>query len=267
MQKGLLDPEKVDPFLLFSENGGLSYYLYRDTERILGSSYGMCVLQDFEALTPNILARTIETVEGGGIVVMLLNTLSSLAKLCTMDKDIHERYRSKAHSENVSRFNERFLLSLASCKTCLVMDDELNILPFSSSARSLASTSINEGCRTTSGMEQELVNLKQQLHNTLPIGPLVSLCSTLDQGKTVSVLLDTVLDKTLASTIALVSPRGRGKSAALGIAIVGAIASGYSNIFVTAPTPENLKSLFEFVCRAVNALQYENAIATCHFGF
>ena len=25
----------------------------------------MCVLQDFEALTPNLLARTIETVEGG----------------------------------------------------------------------------------------------------------------------------------------------------------------------------------------------------------
>ena len=28
--------------------------------------------QDFEAITPNLLARTIETVEGGGVVVMLL---------------------------------------------------------------------------------------------------------------------------------------------------------------------------------------------------
>lgn len=45
MQKGLLDPEKVDPFLLFSESGGLSYCQYSDTERILGSTYGMCVLQ------------------------------------------------------------------------------------------------------------------------------------------------------------------------------------------------------------------------------
>ena len=32
----------------------------------------MCVLQDFEALTPNLLARTIETVEGGGSIVILL---------------------------------------------------------------------------------------------------------------------------------------------------------------------------------------------------
>ena len=32
----------------------------------------MCVLQDFEALTPNLLARTIETVEGGGSIIILL---------------------------------------------------------------------------------------------------------------------------------------------------------------------------------------------------
>ena len=33
----------------------------------------MCVIQDFETITPNLLARTIETVEGGGIVVLLLS--------------------------------------------------------------------------------------------------------------------------------------------------------------------------------------------------
>jgi N-acetyltransferase 10 len=30
------------------------------------------------------------------------------------------------------RFNERMVLSLASCPTCLMMDDELNVLPTSS---------------------------------------------------------------------------------------------------------------------------------------
>ncbi|KAL0558411.1 hypothetical protein IC582_002976 [Cucumis melo] len=255
MQRGLLDPEKVDPFLLFSESGGLSYCQYKDSDRILGNTYGMCVLQDFEALTPNILARTIETVEGGGLVVMLLNTLSSLTTLCTMVMDIHERYRTEAHAEIVSRFNERFLLSLASCKTCMVMDDELNILPLSSRVRALTSSSINEECRSET--DQELKNLKDQLHDVFPIGSLVRLCTTLDQGKAVSIFLDTILDKTPDSIVALIAPRGRGKSAALGIAIVGAIASGYSNIFVTAPTPENLKSLFEFICKALKTLQYE----------
>lgn len=44
----------------------------------------MLVLQDFEAVTPNLLARTIETVEGGGIVVVLMRTVRSLKQLYTM---------------------------------------------------------------------------------------------------------------------------------------------------------------------------------------
>ena len=38
--------------------------------------------------------------------------------------------------------------------------------------------------------------------------------------------LDSVLDKTLRSTVALLAARGRGKSAALGLAVAGAIAAG-----------------------------------------
>ena len=45
MQRGLLDPEKVDPFSLFLETGGLTYCLYKDSERILGNTFGMCILQ------------------------------------------------------------------------------------------------------------------------------------------------------------------------------------------------------------------------------
>lgn len=45
MQRGLLDPEKVDPFSLFVESGGLTYCLYKDSERVLGNTFGMCILQ------------------------------------------------------------------------------------------------------------------------------------------------------------------------------------------------------------------------------
>ena len=79
---------------------------------ILGNTYGMCILQDFEALTPNLLARTIETVQGGGIVVLLLKTMTSLKQLYTLTMDVHSRYRTEAHQDTVSRFNERFILSL-----------------------------------------------------------------------------------------------------------------------------------------------------------
>ena len=57
---------------------------YKESHKILGNTYGMCVLQDFEAITPNLLARTIETVEGGGLVILLLKTMTSLRQLYTM---------------------------------------------------------------------------------------------------------------------------------------------------------------------------------------
>ncbi|KAG2711708.1 hypothetical protein I3760_04G089400 [Carya illinoinensis] len=182
MQRGLLDPEKVDPFSLFVESGGLTYCLYKDSERVLGNTFGMCVLQDFEALTPNLLARTIETVEGGGLIVLLLRSLSSLTNLYTMVMDVHERFRTESHSEAVGRFNERFLLSIASCKACVVMDDELNILPVSSHIKSISPVPVREDFEGLSEAERDLKNLKEQLNDDIPVGPLIRKCCTLDQG-------------------------------------------------------------------------------------
>lgn len=59
-------------------------------------------------------------------------------------QDVHERFRTESHSEAAGRFNERFLLSLASCKASVVMDDELNILPISSHIRSIAPVPVRE---------------------------------------------------------------------------------------------------------------------------
>ena len=50
------------------------------------------------------------------------------------------------------------------------------------------------------------------------------------------------------------------QSAALGLAIAGALALGYSNIFVTAPSPENLRTLFEFVFKGLDSLDYKEHI-------
>ncbi|XP_010911901.1 RNA cytidine acetyltransferase 1 isoform X1 [Elaeis guineensis] len=257
MQRGLLDPEKVDPFTLFVESGNITYCLYKDSERILGNTFGMCILQDFEALTPNLLARTMETVEGGGLIILLLRSLSSLTSLYTMVMDVHERFRTESHSHAAARFNERFLLSIGSCKACVVMDDELNILPISSHIRSIQSVSVMEDTEGLSERERELKALKEQFHDDFPVGPLIGKCCTMDQGKAVITFLDAILDKALRSTVALIAARGRGKSAALGLAVAGAVAAGYSNIFVTAPSPENLKTLFEFVCKGINALEYK----------
>ncbi|XP_051183316.1 RNA cytidine acetyltransferase 1 [Lolium perenne] len=257
MQRGLMDPDKADPFSLFLETSDITYCQYKDSERVLGNTFGMCILQDFEALTPNLLARTIETVEGGGLVILLLSSLSSLTSLYTMVMDVHERFRTESHTTAATRFNERFLLSIASCKACIVMDDELNILPISSHMKFIQPVTNNEDSEGLSERERELKDLKDQFREDFPVGPLIGKCCTMDQGKAVINFLDSILDKSLRSTVALLAARGRGKSAALGLAIAGAIAAGYSNIFVTAPSPENLNTLFDFVCKGMNALEYK----------
>ncbi|KAK6458999.1 GNAT acetyltransferase 2-domain-containing protein [Scheffersomyces xylosifermentans] len=254
IKRGIREVNEQDPFEAFISNQHIRYVYYKETEKILGNTYGMCVLQDFEAITPNLLARTIETVEGGGLVVILLKSMTSLKQLYTMTMDIHSRYRTEAHDDVVARFNERFLLSLGSCENCLVVDDELNVLPISGGKHVKPLPPKDDDELTPKA--QELKELKESLAEVQPAGSLVSLSKTVNQAQAILTFIDVISEKTLRSTVTLTAGRGRGKSAALGIAIAAAISHGYSNIFVTSPSPENLKTLFEFVFRGFDALGY-----------
>lgn len=231
-QAGLLDAEKAEdnPFELFLSSTNITYTYYHETEKILGNTFGMCVLQDFEALTPNLLARTVETVQGGGIVVILLQTLTSLKQLYTMSMDVHSRYRTEGHHDAVARFNERFLLSLTGCETCLVVDDQLNVLPISTISREIKPVNNEnvEGLKTAEQAELEkLKKLVAQDEKTL--FPLINLAKTLDQARVVQSIVNMLSEQnhTLRTTVSLTAPRGRGKSAALGLMLAAAIAKGY----------------------------------------
>jgi N-acetyltransferase 10 len=247
----------------------------------------MLVLQDFEAITPNLLARTIETVEGGGIVVCLLQgmkslrglysmTMVSLADLFTLQRsqlmrrqfqDVHSRYRtSTSLSSPVARFNERFLLSLGTNPSCLIVDDELNVLPLSAGKNIVAleegggvglGRSAGKGKRREVEGEAELRELKEGLRDTKGVGEVVAEAKSLDQAKAILTFTDAITSKSLSQTVSLTAARGRGKSAALGLSIALAVLHSYSNIFVTSPSPENLKTLFEFVFKGFDKLGWE----------
>lgn len=257
IRSGKLDVNEDDPFELFVSSTNIRYCYYAETHKILGSTYGMCILQDFEALTPNLLARTVETVEGGGAVVILLRTMKSLRKLYTMTMDVHARYRTEAHQDVVGRFNERFLLSMMSCKNCMVIDDQFNLLPLSSHMINMQPVPAKSLEDAISPELQELRDLKESLQDTQPVGALINTCKTLDQGKALLKFVEAISEKTLRSTVVMTAARGRGKSAALGLAISTAVGFGYSNIFVTAPSPENLKTVFEFIFKGFDALEYQ----------
>ncbi|KAI9171803.1 RNA cytidine acetyltransferase [Paramyrothecium foliicola] len=255
IKRGIREANTEDAFELFVSLNNIRYTYYKETDKILGNTFGMCILQDFEAITPNILARTIETVEGGGMVIMLLKGMNSLRQLYNLSMDVHSRYRTEAHTDVVARFNERFILSLGSCESCLVIDDEMNVLPISGGkdVKTLPPPDLDE---PKTPQQIELDTIKDDNREREPVGSLISLARTLDQAKALLTFTEAIAEKTLRSTVALTAARGRGKSAALGVAVAAAVAHGYSNIFITSPSPENLKTLFEFVFKGFDALGY-----------
>lgn len=184
VKRGVREPNDQDPFELFVSVTDIRYTYYKDSGKILGQTFGMLVLQDYEAITPNLLARTIETVEGGGIVVLLLKTMTSLKQLYAMAMDVHSRYRTDAHQFVQPRFNERFILSLGSCADCLVLDDELNVLPLSKGK----DISIGRGEEDDRGRKKkagELKDMKESLENVEIVGALAKLAKTVDQVSTI----------------------------------------------------------------------------------
>lgn len=256
IKRGIRERNEEDPFELFLTLHNIRYVFYKETEKILGNTYGMCILQDFEAITPNLLARTIETVEGGGMIILLLRGMNSLKQLFTMTMDIHSRYRTEAHNDVVARFNERFILSLGSCESCLFIDDELNVLPINAGKNVKPLPPLDPESEGKSKAKIDLDGIKESMADTQPVGSLIQMARTVDQAKALLTFVDAIAEKTLRSTVTLTAARGRGKSAALGVAIAAAIAHGYSNVFITSPSPENLKTLFEFVFKGFDALNY-----------
>ncbi|GFX22515.1 RNA cytidine acetyltransferase [Trichonephila clavipes] len=76
--------DEFDSLEYFISATNIRYCYYSETHSIMGQTFGMAILQDFEALTPNLLARTVETVEGGGVILILLQTITSIKQLYTM---------------------------------------------------------------------------------------------------------------------------------------------------------------------------------------
>ena len=135
------------------------------------------------------------------------------------------------------------------------MDQRYNILPISSKIANLHSLASVPKAKEREE-DAELKAIKQSMQDTQPVGSLINCCRTVDQAHALLQFIDAITERTLRSTVTLTAARGRGKSAALGLAIASAVAHGYANIFVTSPSPENLKTLFEFIIKGFEALGY-----------
>lgn len=48
IKKGLRDADKDDPFELFIASTEIRYTYYKESHKILGNTYGMCILQVYK---------------------------------------------------------------------------------------------------------------------------------------------------------------------------------------------------------------------------
>ncbi|KAK2197895.1 bifunctional tRNA(Met) cytidine acetyltransferase TmcA [Babesia duncani] len=254
--KGLYDEETENPYELFLRSTDIRYCYYKESHRILGQTFGMLILQDFEALTPNVLCRTIETVEGGGIIIFTLNTMSSLDELYNLTMDVHAKYATHSRKSTQALFIRRFVYSLTKASNCMVVDDELNPLP-------IVTLQISDKVKCKG--RKKLDALIQSLQNDINaiemriLRRLAPLCVRHGQLKALISLFD-FLSKSCnqiqkLNLATLLSARGRGKSATIGLFLSGALHLGLRTIFVLAPTIENVQTVFEFVIQGLNKLQ------------
>ncbi|KAF7971383.1 hypothetical protein HWV62_21296 [Athelia sp. TMB] len=141
-----------------------------------------------------------------------------------MTMDVHTRYHTSAHDSVVARF----ILSLSSCSDCLALDNKFNVLDDEKDI-----TPIDEP-RGKGKDDADIAptKLKASLADTPHVDALATLVKTLDQAQALLTFVDAIEEMTLCSTVTLTAAHGRGKSAALGLAIAAALAHGwYSNIF------------------------------------
>lgn len=69
------------------------------------------------------------------------------------------------------------MLSLGNCSRCLVVDDQLTVLPISSQTLNISAVSKGDVAEN----DQNLIDLKASLSETQPVSALLNCCKTLDQ--------------------------------------------------------------------------------------
>nr|XP_042901020.1 RNA cytidine acetyltransferase isoform X2 [Parasteatoda tepidariorum] len=216
------------------------YCSYNDLGSILHEAYGVVVLQDLDASNVLLLNTVLPNVKGGGAVILLLPMINSIEELNSFSLN------SDKHS---SRFGKRFIQSLDLCSNFLVIDDNLNLL-------SSKMTEKTDEMMVLPSLSERIESIKSRCEDST-VQTLLDLCLTADQAELLYKLLDVLKKRSFHSVVSAASAFGRGKSAALGLAIAGGIAMNYSNIFISSSSLNNVDILFRFLLKGLDALNYE----------
>ncbi|KAK6090692.1 hypothetical protein P3W45_000415 [Vairimorpha bombi] len=224
----------------FFKSQDIQFISYNESDKILGQTVDLLVLQDFESLTPNLIALSIETVRGGGIVILLLDNVNSIDSLISVKSDF------LLDEDFVPRYNKRLFRSLTDTKFTIFLNSAFHVLSctkFDLEIESFVDNKIKSNKDTKDVLDYDKT--------------LINMGKTIDQTCVIKELISAVKDRTERIIYSIQAGRGRGKSVALGISIAKAIDLKYSSIYIAAPALENIKMVFEFIIRGLEAIGYK----------
>ena len=222
--------------------------VYEKSERYLGTTYDVVILDLTDDLRPNDLGRLVETVKGGGIVVFITPNLKEWEKKLTIFK---QRLLVPGFLEPRHVFIKWFVQTLIEAQGTYIYDLE------------------NDSLLKSANVKLEKPENMEKLNEEFFTGTrfprkLYELAVTADQIKAAN-SLESLIDKPRKGkkkVVLIVADRGRGKSCALGIGLIGIAESLKSvkhkvRIVVTSPEPQNVQSLFNLAKKASETLGYK----------
>jgi len=226
--------------------------VFEKSEKYLGTTYDVLVLDLSDDLRPNDVGRLVETVRGGGLVILITPDFQDWPNKLTIFK---QRLLVPGYSEPRHVFIRWFMNTLMKAEGSYIYNVQEDKLI------KVANVKIEKPSR------------KEEIEKLLPDSmrfprKLYSLALTEDQVKAAQAL-ESLIDrpkKGWKKVVLITADRGRGKSCALGIGLIGIAESLKSvkhkvRIIVTSPEPQNVQSLFALAKKAAEVLEYKvNAV-------
>jgi len=222
--------------------------VYEKSSRYLGTTVQVLVLDLMDDLRPNDVGRLLGIVEGGGFIVMLTPPHDTWPKARTLFKQV---LTVPNHPEPRHIFISWFLRNLYSHNGVLVYDvDSCKLL------KSSQEPELGEELR------RSRPPLRIPAKRVFP-KELYELALTQDQVEVIKAIEDSLVEKFKDykhQVVVVIADRGRGKSSAVGLGIVGLIEEllKFKNrvrVAVTANEPNAVQSLMDLACRALDTLK------------
>ncbi len=212
----------------------VKHYAYEESIRLLGTTNDILILDMTEGARANDIGRLVETVKGGGLVI-----------LHNLNPNIETPWRTTIHKKLVSppydwsdlkpRFEKYFIRKVMENPNVWIFDGWKII-----KGELLHSKKV--------GREKPVLPEKSRIPKRLH-----RLALTQDQARVLQILEEAMRGKD-RSILVITANRGRGKSALLGLGAALLLHMGARRILVTAPGKEEVQVVFEMAERGLTTL-------------